>query len=523
MAAIPKVKVTFDADLDGLKRGTSQASGEIEGFGGKIEKFGKMAAGAFAAAAAAAGAYAIKIGIDGVKAAIEDEAAQSRLAETLKNAAGATDEVIDSTEKFISKMQLATGVSDTKLRDAMGRLTLSTNDVTKSQELLTLALDISKAKNIDVETVANALGKAYDGQNTALGKLGVGFSTAELKGKPFVEIQGKLNDLFSGAAAKNAETYQGRIDRLKQAFEEAKETIGNALLPILDRLMQFVTTYVLPVFQKLSDAFDKNKDGLNAKFQQTVDFVKGFLLPIFDAFRNAFDKVKNTIMDNKDAIMDWLNNYKDIYAWAKEYILPFIQKILVNAIEDLSTKISIALKVIIPVVKFISDQVKNLINGVIMQINMFIDAYNFVNGLWGGQDVKKIKLVGAQEIYTGNPNLKTNTSASLGGTSSGGGSILANTPKITIPTNTPTITSSTGKISSTLPGVSGSASQFGANTPSAMAFSGVNTTTLAGIAAASGITINVNAPSVIDQQGFSNAVVDALNNATYRGTRLPIA
>lgn len=523
MAAIPKVKVTFDADLDGLKRGTNTAAGEIEGFGGKIEKFGKMAAGAFAAAAAAAGAYAIKIGIDGVKAAIEDEAAQSRLAETLKNAAGATDEVIDSTEKFISKMQLATGVSDTKLRDAMGRLTLSTNDVTKSQELLTLALDISKAKNIDVETVANALGKAYDGQNTALGKLGVGFSNAELKGKPFVEIQGKLNDLFSGAAAKNAETYQGRIDRLKQAFEEAKETIGNALLPILDRLMQFVTTYVLPVFQKLSDAFDKNKDGLNAKFEQTVDFVKGFLLPIFDAFRNAFNKVKDTIMDNKDAIMDWLNNYKDIYAWAKEYILPFIQKILVNAIEDLSTKISIALKVIIPVVKFISDQVKNLINGVIMQINMFIDAYNFVNGLWGGQDVKKIKLVGAQEVFVGNPNLKTNPSGSLSGTSSsGGGSIVTTTPSITIP-STPTITTGGGKTTSP----SGASMPIYPTGGGTIPFTQIPGSTFNPSAVRAGemagIVINVNAPSAIDQQGFSNAVIDALNNATYRGTRLPIA
>lgn len=524
MAAIPKVKVTFDADLDGLKRGTNSAAGEIEGFGGKVEKFGKMAAAAFAAAAAAAAAYAVKIGVDGVKAAIEDEQAQSRLAQSLKNAAGATDEQIASTEKFISKMQLATGVADNDLRNAMGRLTLSTNDVKKSQELLTLALDISKARGLSLETVSNALGKAYDGQTTSLGKLGIGLSSAELKGKSFNEVQGRLNELFSGAAAKNAETYQGRIDRLKQAFEETKETIGYALLPILDKLMQFVTTYILPVFQKLSDAFDKNKNGLNSQFQQTVDFLKGFLIPIFEAFRDAFNKVKDAIMDNKEKIKDWLENYKEIYAWAKEYILPFIQKILVNAIEDLSTKISIALKVIIPVVKFISDQVKNLINGVIMQINMFIDAYNFINGLWGGQDVKKIKLVGEQSIGTANFGRASGSGVSISGTStSSGGSIVASTPQVTIPTGSTTITTSTGKTTSPTGGgmpvfpSGGGTVAFTDIAGSTFNPSSVRKSEMAGI------TINVNAPSVIDQQGFSNAVVDALNNATYRGTRLPIA
>lgn len=523
MAAIPKVKVTFDADLDGLKRGTNQAAGEVEGFGGKVEKFGKMAAAAFAAAAAAAATYAVKLGIDGVKAAIADEQAQSKLAQTLKAAAGATDQQIAATEKFISTMQLATGVADTDLRNAMGRLTLSTNDVKKSQELLTLALDISKARGLSLETVSNALGKAYDGQTTSLGKLGIGLSSAELKGKSFNEVQGRLNELFSGAAAKNAETYQGRIDRLKQAFEETKETIGFALLPILDRLMQFVTNYILPVFQRFSDAFAKNKGGLNAQLDSTVTFLKDFFIPIWDALKDAFNKVRDAIVQNGDKIKDWLENYKEIYAWAKEYILPFIQKILVNAIENLSDKIAIALKLIIPVVKFISDQVKNLINGVISSINMFIDAYNFVNNLWGGKDANKIKLIGAQDVYSGNPNLMSSASGSVSisgaGSSSSGTSIVTNTPKVTIPTNTPTISSSTGKISSTLP-----VFPSGGGT---IPFTQIPGSTFDPSAVrrgeSAGITINVNAPSVIDEQGFSNAVVDALNNATYRGTRLTIA
>ena len=212
MASIPKVKVTFDADLDGLKRGTAAAENELDGFGKSVEKFGAMAKAAFAAAAAAAAAYAVKLGVDGVKAAIEDEQAQSRLAQTLEKAAGATAEQVAQTEKYISKMQMATGVSDDKLRAAMGRLTLSTNDVTKSQELLQLALDISAGTGKSVESVANALGKAYDGQTTALGKLGVGLSSTELKGKSFNDVQQRLSDLL---VAQLLEMLKHSLARLK--------------------------------------------------------------------------------------------------------------------------------------------------------------------------------------------------------------------------------------------------------------------------------------------------------------------
>ena len=129
------------ADIDNFTKNTNLAEAQAQGLSGKVEKFGAAAKAAFAAAAAAAAAYAVKLGVDGVKAAIEDEQAQASLARTLQAATGATNEQIAATEKYIGKMQLATGVADTDLRKALARLALSTNDVTKSQELLSLALD----------------------------------------------------------------------------------------------------------------------------------------------------------------------------------------------------------------------------------------------------------------------------------------------------------------------------------------------------------------------------------------------
>ncbi|NBV95808.1 MAG: hypothetical protein EBR90_03340 [Actinobacteria bacterium] len=250
MAGSRTLKLSILADVDDLKKNLDKGSNEVEGFGGKLEKFGKVAAAAFAAAAAAAAAYAGKLAIEGVKAAIEDEAAQKRLATALENVTGATTEQIAAVEKQILKQSLATGVADDQLRPALQRLATSTGDVKQSQELLSLALDIAAAKNISVETAANALAKAYDGNNGALARLGVGLTATEIKTLGFEGTVKALSDTFGGAAATQAETFEGRIARLKVQFDETKESIGTALLPIVDKLLKFITDTAIPAFEK---------------------------------------------------------------------------------------------------------------------------------------------------------------------------------------------------------------------------------------------------------------------------------
>lgn len=297
MAGSRTLKLSILADVDDLNKKLKSANNDVGGFAGQVEKFGKMAAAAFAAAAAAAGAYATKLAIDGVKAAIEDEAAQKRLAQSLEAATGATQGQIKATEVYISKMQLATGVADTDLRNALGRLALSTNSVTKAQDLLSLALDISKARGIPLENVANALGKAYDGQTTALARLGLGFSSAEIKGKSFGEVQDMLTKSFGGAAAAAAETYQGRIDRLKQAFAEFQEGIGNRLLPILERFVNIVVNEIIPnigkflnIFKPVADAIERNKES----FRAFGELIQTYVLPIIGvAFVGALKVLSN--------------------------------------------------------------------------------------------------------------------------------------------------------------------------------------------------------------------------------------
>ena len=277
------LKLSILADVDQLKKSLNSANADVEGSSNKLGDFSKKAGLAFAAAGAAAGAYAIKLAVDGVKAAIEDEAAQIRLATALKNATGATNEMIASVEKQILKTSLATGIADEKLRPALSRLALSTGDVTKAQELLSLALDISQATGKGLDSVANSLGKAFDGNTASLGKLGIGLSSAELKAMSFTEVQGKLSDLFGGAAAANSKTFAGRLEILKVTFDEAKESIGARLLPIIQQLVEFIVNKVVPALGKFADFFKPITDAIKdnkEEFQLFIGFIQKYVVPV---------------------------------------------------------------------------------------------------------------------------------------------------------------------------------------------------------------------------------------------------
>jgi len=269
------LKLSILADVDDLKKKLGEADKAVEDNSSKISEFGKKAAAAFAVAAAAAVAYGTKLAIDGVKAAIEDEQAQLRLAAALKTATGATEDQIKATETMILKTSLATGVSDSELRPALQRLAVSTKSTEEAQKLLSLALDVSKGSGRDLESVANALAKAHDGQETALGRLGIGLSAAELKTMSFTDIQRKLSDLYGGAASENAETFQGKMDRLKVGFDEAKEALGVALLPQIERFIGFLNESGIPALNAFIAGLTGDQ-GLSASLKESQKGAESF-------------------------------------------------------------------------------------------------------------------------------------------------------------------------------------------------------------------------------------------------------
>jgi hypothetical protein len=175
----------------------------------------------------------ISFGKASVKAFAEDDKAARALGQTLNNLGLAYGSNAATVNGFISRLELQTGVLDDELRPAMDRLLRATGDVTKSQELLGLALDIAAGTGKSVTQVSQSLQKAYLGQTQALGRLGVGLTKAELSTSSFEEIQIRLSELFAGQATTAADTYAGSLAKLTIAGNNAKETIGKGLVDAL--------------------------------------------------------------------------------------------------------------------------------------------------------------------------------------------------------------------------------------------------------------------------------------------------
>lgn len=223
--------VYLAANLKDFNQGMDQAQMKAQGLGGTLSG---MLGPAFLAAGAAAAALAVKIGVDGVKAAIEDEKSLASLNQTLLNMGfGAQASEADA---FISELSRATGVADDELRPALDLLVRSTGDFTTAQQALSLALDVSAGANKTLDQTVQALGRAYSGNTAGLSRLNAGIDKATLASGDMDAITKQLSATFSGQAQTAAETYQGRMNRLSVAASEASETIGYALLDALDRV-----------------------------------------------------------------------------------------------------------------------------------------------------------------------------------------------------------------------------------------------------------------------------------------------
>jgi len=258
--------------------GSKAAKRDIASLGKSFDHFAKRASRAFMIAGAASAAFAVKTGIDSIKAAMDDQKSQVLLANSLRNTTGASDAAIASMESYIGKLQLAVGVSEEKLRPSLALLATATGDLTSAQKLQGIALDISASRGIDLEMVSKALLKAYGGNLGALTKMGVKLSAATLKSKNFFAAQKELAATFKGASAAAAETMTGRLERMKLAYSEIQETLGYALLPVVMKFTKYIVSSVLP---KIQQWVDLNKDKLAKSLQTGIDLLVTFTKKAF--------------------------------------------------------------------------------------------------------------------------------------------------------------------------------------------------------------------------------------------------
>ena len=230
------VPIVSEWNPQGLDRAVADFK-KLEGAGAKANYVIKKAA---LPAAAAVGALGVAL-VGATKAAMEDQAAQAELARTLSISASATDAQIASNEELISKMSLASGIADDALRPALASLARGTKDLGTAQDALSLAMDISTATGTDLTTVSDALAKAYQGNMKGLRALSPEMATLIKEGADLNTVMDVLGGTFGGATATAAGTAEGQMKRFGIAISEAKENIGAALIPVVEKALPLLT------------------------------------------------------------------------------------------------------------------------------------------------------------------------------------------------------------------------------------------------------------------------------------------
>lgn len=479
MAGNRTLKLSILADADDLRKKLSDSNKDVETFGDKVSDFGKKAGLAFAAAGAAAAAYAGKLLVDGVKSAIEDEAAQAKLAGTLERVAGASAATVKSVEDYILKTSLAVGVTDDKLRPAFDRLVRSTGDAGKAQDALNIALNISAATGKSLETVTAAVGKALDGNATSLGKIAGGFEASEIKGKSFADLLPTLTERFGGAAQQQAETFAGKMDRLKIAFDEAKETAGSfvvdAITPLITGLVdkgipaviQFadeIGPKLTPILNGIADLF-KNVILPAVKLfwgyltDTVIPIISATVVPVFKGLQTAFTKIADAVKDNSDEFTKFKPVLEALANFIKNTVAPILGGAFKTGLSAIGTIVATLVSGFAKLAGFIGDA--------------FEELSKFVNLIKNNPVVKGISAV---------------VGSLFGGGKAAGGPVAAGTsylvgekgPELFVP-------NSNGSI--------------------------VPNHSLGG-----GTNITINVSGAIDKEGVARQIVDILNNSFYRGT-----
>jgi phage-related protein len=474
------LKLSILGDIDNLKKSLNQGTTEVSTFGDKITKFGKVAGAAFAAAGVAAAAYAGKLLIDGVKSAIEDEAAQAKLATTLVNVTGATNAQIAAVESQILKTSLLTGLTDDELRPSFERFVRATGDSDAALKLQSLAIDVAAGSGKSLEAVTNAMAKAQEGNAASLARLGVGLSAAELKTMSMTEITAALADTFGGQASQQADTFQGKMQRLQVAFAEGKETVGAFILDAITPLVSGFVDKVIPTIQALAEELGPKltpvfealtvyiRDFVIPTFQAIWGFITEyvipalatFLTPVINGLRSAFEAVTGKIAENEEKLKPLFSLFKAIAAFVRDTYAPVIGKLLGAAFNVLGSAISVVI-----------DLFANLVNVVNSAFNSIKAVVNFIKNNPVTQAIG-----GAIDFAFGGGK-------ALGGPVMGGTSYLVGErgAELFTPTSNGVITPN-NKLG-------------GGNT-----------------------TINLNVTGAIDPEGTARSIINVLNNSYYRGT-----
>jgi len=369
------IPIISSLDTKGFDKAKKEFA-QLDGVGAKSAYALKKAALPATAAIGALGVAAF----DAAKGAMEDAAAQEQLAQTIGKNTKATKAQIAANEDWISTQGKLLGVADDELRPVLAKLVTQTKSVTKAQELASLAMDVAAATGKPLATVSDAMAKAAGGQTKALAKLSPELRDLIKDGMSAEDAIKKLGDTFGGAATTKANTAQGQFQRLSLSLSETKETIGAALLPIIEKVLPYLqkmgewasentNTFLIiagaiggiaaavllvngamTAWSAITKAFTAIQAAFNAVMAMNpitlivigiAALVAGLVIAYkkFEGFRNLVDSVFNFIKTAVSGGFDFFKGYLDFVLGIYKGIFNGVAKIWNNTVGKLSFKV----------------------------------------------------------------------------------------------------------------------------------------------------------------------------------------
>jgi methyl-accepting chemotaxis protein len=228
MASGKNLTVYLTSDVGKFRKGLQTAEKDARGFGSRMGRIGKTIAAGLAGATVAVGALAVKLGVDAVQGALEEEKALRQLHNTVKNLG--FEDATDALDDFIDSTARSTTATDDDLRPAMAKLLTATRDVTTAQRYMAIALDLSAFASVPLETAVNAVSKAAAGQVTALKKLVPGLETMKATTPDVTAVFAELGRVVDGSAAAAFGSLSGQMGQVAEDAGELQDAFGKGFL-----------------------------------------------------------------------------------------------------------------------------------------------------------------------------------------------------------------------------------------------------------------------------------------------------
>jgi phage-related protein len=401
------LKLSLLADVAGLSKGLNQGTNEVQGFGSKMANFGKKAAAAFAVAGIAAAAFAVKFAKDAIVAGEAAATANARI-EQINKSMGlfgeSTNEVNKALIDYAEKTARATGVDTNSIKATQAKLltfkelAATANEIGGNFERSTkAAIDLGAAGFGTAELNAVALGKALNDPIkgiSALSRNGITFTESEkdrikvlVESNKVGEAQNMILKAIETQVGGTAEATANATDKMRVGFTQITETVGIALLPVFEKLTNFVIDQIFPAFDKIGAQFagitSQLGENLLPALDNLVTFFQDYLIPVFKAYyefiindlipaivnffqpalagiSKAFSSVSKSLQNNKEKLKPLFDLFQEFFEFASKYLAPFLGTVLGKAFQVLGSVISGIITIFANLVNIISSAINGI-------------------------------------------------------------------------------------------------------------------------------------------------------------------